>query len=108
MKRIIRQVFSSTNFTIGFGVFAAILLLVILAVGPTVGGYGLYTLSLSYLPASVANLIATLEPAMTAGLAYLFLGEDLNGIQLLGSILIVSGVFILRLRNGRGRKTAVH
>jgi drug/metabolite transporter (DMT)-like permease len=82
--------------------------LVILAVGPTVGGYGLYTLSLSYLPASVANLIATLEPAMTAGLAYLFLGEDLNGIQLLGSILIVSGVFILRLRNGRGRKTAVH
>ncbi len=82
--------------------------LIILAVGPTVGGYGLYTLSLSYLPASVANLIATLEPAMTAGLAYLFLGEDLNGNQLLGSLLIVGGVFMLRLRNGRGRKTAVH
>jgi drug/metabolite transporter (DMT)-like permease len=87
---------------VGWGV------LIILAVGPTVGGYGLYTLSLSYLPASVANLIATLEPAMTAGLAYLFLGEDLNGTQLLGSLLIVGGVFMLRLRNGRGRKTVVH
>lgn len=86
----------------GWGVLA------ILAVGPTVGGYGLYTLSLSYLPASVANLIATLEPAMTTSLAYLFLGEDLSGIQLLGSLLIVGGVFMLRLRNGRGRKPAVH
>jgi DME family drug/metabolite transporter len=82
--------------------------LLFLAIGPTVGGYGLYTLSLSYLPASVANLIATLEPAITAGLAYLFLGEDLKGIQLLGGLLIVSGVFMLRLKNGRGRKTAVH
>jgi drug/metabolite transporter (DMT)-like permease len=75
--------------------------LVTLAVGPTIGGYGLYTVSLGYLPASVANLIATMEPAFTAGLAYLLLGERLSVPQLFGSALIISGVVILRLSEGR-------
>jgi drug/metabolite transporter (DMT)-like permease len=75
--------------------------LIALAVGPTIGGYGLYTVSLTYLPASVANLIATLEPAMTACLAYIFLGERLSGPQLFGSLLIIGGVVILRLSEGR-------
>jgi drug/metabolite transporter (DMT)-like permease len=70
--------------------------LIILAIGPTIGGYGLYTLSLGYLPASVANLIATLEPAFTAVLAFIFLGETLTIIQLAGSALILSGVVFLR------------
>jgi drug/metabolite transporter (DMT)-like permease len=74
--------------------------LVTLAIGPTVGGYGLYTVSLTYLPASVANLIATLEPALTAGLAFLFLGERLTSIQLYGSLMILAGVVLLRLREG--------
>ena len=77
------------------------LVLIALAVGPTIGGYGLYTVSLTYLPASVANLIATLEPAITAMLAYLFLGERLTYPQILGSCLIISGVVILRVSEGR-------
>jgi len=85
------------------------LVLAVLAVGPTIGGYGLYTVSLTYLPASVANLIATLEPAMTAGLAYMFLGECLSGPQLFGSLLIIGGVIILRLSEGRsgGKEVAL-
>jgi drug/metabolite transporter (DMT)-like permease len=79
----------------GWGVLA------LLAVGPTVGGFGLYTVSLTYLPASVANLIATLEPAMTAILAYLFLGEQLTSPQLTGSGLILAGVILLRALEGR-------
>ena len=79
----------------GWGVLA------LLAVGPTVGGFGLYTVSLTYLPASVANLIATLEPAMTAILAYLFLGEQLTSPQLTGSGLILVGVILLRALEGR-------
>jgi drug/metabolite transporter (DMT)-like permease len=71
--------------------------LVLLAVGPTIGGFGLYTVSLTYLPASVANLIATLEPAMTAILAYVFLGEQLTSTQLAGSVLILAGVVVLRI-----------
>ena len=74
--------------------------LILLAVGPTIGGYGLYMVSLTYLPASVANLIATLEPSLTAVQAYLFLGERLSVPQLLGSALIVLGVIVLRLNQG--------
>ena len=81
--------------TDGWGVLA------LLAVGPTIGGFGLYTVSLTYLPASVANLIATLEPAMTAILAYFFLGEQLNSPQLAGSGLILAGVVLLRILEER-------
>lgn len=72
------------------------IVLVVLAVGPTIGGYGLYTISLVYLPASVANLIATLEPALTAVLAYIFLSERLTLPQIVGSALILAGVLFLR------------
>jgi len=67
-------------------------------VGPTIGGFGFYMLSMGYLPASVANLIATLEPALTAILAYLLLKEQLTPEQLAGSGLILLGVILLRLR----------
>ena len=71
-------------------------ILFFLAVVPTLGGFGLYTLSLRYLPPTVANLIATLEPALTAIWAYFLLSEMLNGIQLIGSLLLFTGVILLR------------
>jgi DME family drug/metabolite transporter len=74
------------------------LTLILLGIGPTVGGFGLYTVSLTYLPASVANLIAAMEPAMTAGLAYILLGERLSVPQWIGSAMIVGSVVLLRLR----------
>lgn len=73
-------------------------ILLALALGPTAAGYGLYTVSLTYLPASIANLISTLEPAITAVLAYLLLGERLSLIQIGGSGLILLGVVLLRVR----------
>lgn len=79
------------------GSLAGWLVLIVLAIGPTIGGYGLYTFSLNYLPASVANIIATLEPSMTAALAFAFLGERFTTPQWLGSILIIGGVIVLRL-----------
>jgi drug/metabolite transporter (DMT)-like permease len=77
--------------------------LIILGLVPTIGGYGLYSVSLTYLPASVANLIATMEPAMTAGLAYLFLGERFSGSQLIGSALVLGSVIALRLTDEPGQ-----
>lgn len=74
------------------------IVLILLAIGPSIGGYGLYNLSMNYLSASVANLIATLEPSVTAVLAYLLLGERFTLAQITGSILILFGVIILRLR----------
>lgn len=74
------------------------LVLVSLAVGPTIGGYGLYMVSMGYLPVSVAQLIATLEPVLTAIWAFLLLSERMDGLQIVGSILIISGVLLLRTR----------
>jgi drug/metabolite transporter (DMT)-like permease len=72
-------------------------ILLLLAVGPTLLGYGLYNFSLVYLPSSVVNLIVTTEPVFTAVIAFFFLGEILNSIQIIGSFLIMSGVIFLRL-----------
>jgi drug/metabolite transporter (DMT)-like permease len=81
-------------------------LLALLAAVPTVGGFGLYNVSLSLLPSSVVQLIATLEPAFTALIAYLLLGEVLNAAQGVGSGLILLGVLLLRLHEGRLRSQA--
>ncbi len=81
--------------------FAAWLVLFLLAAGPTVLGFGLYNVSLSYLPSSAANLIVTLEPAFTAVTAYFLLGERLTGLQAAGGVLILSGVLFLRIYENR-------
>ena len=76
-------------------------ILFLLAAGPTVAGFGLYNVSLGYLPSSVANLILTVEPVFTAALAYVLLGERLGGMQLGGSLMILGGVVFLRIHEGR-------
>ncbi len=75
-------------------------ILLLLAAGPTLAGYGLYNVSLGYLPSSVANLIVSLEPAVTAVMAYLLFGELLNGVQVLGSLMILAAVAFLRIYEG--------
>ena len=75
-------------------------ILFLLAAGPTLTGFGLYNVSLSYLPSSVANLIVTLEPAFTAVTAYFLLGERLNLTQIGGSLMILAGVVFLRVYEG--------
>lgn len=75
--------------------------LFLLAAGPTVAGFGLYNVSLSYLPSSVANLILTMEPVFTAMIAYVLLGERMNGWQVGGGALILAGVLFLRIRQAR-------
>ena len=81
----------SDGTAVGWGI------LFLLAAGPTLAGFGLYNVSLSLLPSSVANLIVTLEPPFTALLAFLFLGERLTLVQLAGSGLILGGVVLLRV-----------
>ena len=73
------------------------LILFLLAAIPTLGGFGFYNVSLSYLPSSIANLIATLEPAFTALFAYILLGERLTIIQLIGGLITLAGVVFLRI-----------
>jgi drug/metabolite transporter (DMT)-like permease len=72
-------------------------ILILLSFVPTVFGFGLYNASMNYLPASITNLLATLEPAMTAVEAYVFLHERMTLIQILGSLVILSAVLIVQL-----------
>ncbi len=76
-------------------------ILFVLAIGPTLGGYGLYNVSLVYLPSSVANLVVTIEPVFTAAIAYFLLHERLYSSQIMGSLLILGGVIFLRIYEGR-------
>jgi drug/metabolite transporter (DMT)-like permease len=75
--------------------------LFLLASLPTLLGFGTYMMSLSYLPSSVVNLIATLEPFFTTIIAYLLFAERLNLIQLGGGVLIISGVVVTRISEMR-------
>ncbi|MCU0522313.1 MAG: EamA family transporter [Anaerolineae bacterium] len=79
-------------------------LLFLLAAGPTVVGFGLYNVSLVYLPSSITNLIVTLEPTFTAVTAYFLLGETLTITQAIGGVLILSAVIFLRLHQGHAAR----
>jgi drug/metabolite transporter (DMT)-like permease len=81
--------------------------LLLLGVGPTIGGFGLYLLSLGYLPATVTNLIGTLEPAFTAVWAFLLFHEQLTVTQLTGALLVIASVVLLRLFGGRAEAAAL-
>ncbi len=83
------------------------LLLVGLALVPTLLGYGLYNLSMRYLPVTIANLIATLEPAFTAAEAYLLLGEIMSLVQAGGSLLIITAVIIVQYGEGASQRAPV-
>lgn len=73
-------------------------LLFLLSLGPTLGGFALYTIGLSQVPASVVTLIGTLEPVFTIATAYVLFHEVLELPQLIGAALILSGVILLRPR----------
>lgn len=81
--------------------------LFLLGIGPTIGGFGLYLVSLGYLPATVANLIGALEPAFTTLWAYLLFHEQLTAIQIVGSLLVFASVILLRFGEERKPEPAV-
>lgn len=55
-----------------------------------------YLKGLSALGASRASILSTLEPAFTIFIAWLFLGERLSLVQMMGGISIIWGIIILQ------------
>ena len=74
------------------------LILLALALGPTLLGFGLYNAALQYLESSITNLIVTVEPVFTATIAYFLFGERFSAMQLVGAVLIMSAVLVLRIK----------
>lgn len=75
-------------------------LLIFLALGPTLGGFGLYTVGLSQLPATIVTIIGMLEPVLSIVLAYFLFGETMNLFQIFGAALILASVLLLRPSTG--------
>jgi len=69
--------------------------------GATLGGFVTYLFSLGRLQASVASILAMSEIAFVAVYAYFLLGERMTLTQIVGTILVVSGVVILFRRRKR-------
>jgi drug/metabolite transporter (DMT)-like permease len=67
----------------------SLLVLIVLAIGPTLGGYGLFTLSLRYAPARIASLIVVMEVPIATVIAVIFLGEHLVWPQVAGMALVL-------------------
>lgn len=65
--------------------------LLALALGPTLGGYALFTLALRYIPGRVASIVVMLEAPTSVLLSVALLGERLEWPQALGIGLILAG-----------------
>ena len=71
------------------------LLIVAIAVVPTLLGYGVLTYSLRLIEAGRAAITSSIEPAISIYLAYLFLHEAPNLIQLTGSALVIIAALLI-------------
>jgi DME family drug/metabolite transporter len=72
------------------------LLLLGLAIGPTLGSLTLYNLGLREVPASNASLVAMLEPVVASILAFVFLGERMELLQSIGGVMVVVGAMLVK------------
>jgi DME family drug/metabolite transporter len=70
---------------------------------PTGLGYLLLQVGLQSASATLASVVLLLEPAVAAGLAWVVLGETMNGLQIGGVGLLIAGVGVLS--GPRGRQT---
>jgi drug/metabolite transporter (DMT)-like permease len=70
-------------------------LFVAIAIGPMIGGHTVLNYMLRYVEAPIVSTIAVLEPVGAGILAYIFLGELVEPINILGISLAVSGIVIL-------------
>lgn len=70
----------------------------------TISGFAIYTTALAHMQASIAAITATSEVVFAAVLAYFILGERMDVWQILGAVLIVSGVILVSLPNGNSKR----
>jgi drug/metabolite transporter (DMT)-like permease len=60
--------------------------------------FGLYFVGINYIRSTRASITATLEPISAGFIAYLFLGEILEPLQILGGVLVIAAIVLLQLQ----------
>lgn len=66
-----------------------------LCMGPTLGSYALYNRGLKTVSASVASVIATIEPIVAGIAGFVVYGQTLEVLQLVGAVMIVASALAL-------------
>jgi drug/metabolite transporter (DMT)-like permease len=67
--------------------------------------FGLYFVGISHIRSTRAAITATLEPISAGFIAYLFLGEALTPLQVLGAALVIGAIILLQLRSEQDELT---
>jgi drug/metabolite transporter (DMT)-like permease len=70
--------------------------IIAIAIVPTLLGYSMFIISMKFIEASRASIIALLEPLAAVALALIFLGEMPEVVQLLGGLCILAAVMRIR------------
>lgn len=68
-----------------------------LCLGPTLGSYALFNAGLTSTPASVASVIATIEPIVAAVAGFAIFGQLLEPLQIVGALIIILAALALTL-----------
>lgn len=74
---------------------SGVLLVVYLAVVPTVVAYSLFNRGLHGVRSSTASTLGLIEPVVAAALAVLLVGERLSPLGVVGALLIVTGLLLI-------------
>lgn len=85
----------SRLFTMGWDSKSWLLILYSASVG-TVVPYGIFAYGIEHLRATRATIITTSEPIATGLLAYLWLDEQLEGLQILGGLAVLIAVILIQ------------
>ena len=67
--------------------------------------FGLYFVGINYIRSTRASITATLEPISAGFIAYLFLGEILEPLQILGGLLVITAIVLLQLQSEQDELT---
>jgi drug/metabolite transporter (DMT)-like permease len=73
-------------------------LILYIAVLGTIVPFGLYFNGISLIRSARASITATLEPITAGIISFVFLGEALEPLQVLGMLLVIAAVILLQLR----------
>lgn len=64
----------------------------------TILPFGLYNKGISMISATRASITATLEPVIAGVIAYLFLGETMEVLQIVGAVSVIASILTLQIR----------
>ena len=76
-----------------------------IAVFGTIIPFGLFFVGVNHIRSTRATITSTIEPISAGFIAYLFLGEALAPLQILGAALVIGAIILLQLRSERDEMT---